>query len=104
MAKLRRAKADYKEKERAMQKKIASKIFSQNNPKTSLASLPMDQVEEVVDPPESSGTHSEISPEVAQVNSDNTNQKPSSNNMILLLATSFAVIVVPLIIAFTRRK
>ncbi len=103
-AKLRRAKADYKAKEKAMQKKIASKIFSQNNPRTSLASLPVNQVEKIVDPSESSSVHSEISPEVAPVNSDNTTQKPSSNNMILLLVTSFAVIVVSLIIAFTRRQ
>lgn len=130
LIKLRKAQTEYKAKEKEIQQRIANKLFGKKSDtiekaRTEIAqakssdtcSSPntghVEQTNNIGSNPEEHTEKRQPSPTLAETTADSSASRQftavsgakqsSTNNMVLLVATSFAVVVVSLLIAFTRK-
>jgi predicted RND superfamily exporter protein len=115
MSKLRKAQNDYKAKEKQMQQRIANKLFATKDKPSNSSSIRT--ISKPGDAEKNERRETELHEEKTNLGQSNDNDKvvgtavsvpakskpSSSNNMVLLVATSFAVIIVSLIIAFSKK-
>jgi hypothetical protein len=117
LARLRKAQTDYKAKSKEIQKKIANKLFQANSVDTNSSDQSPAAPKEQPSPQESvtSGAATEEnSPEIKEVEKQPVSgsteisapkvaTSKASNNTVLLVATSLAVVLISIILAFSYR-